>query len=84
MPEAVPAIHPILQLSWWTGLLGQNCLNPFTATWEIAKSAKEETENDNINSNLLDDSDDGLEQDNDFEDVGVPDDPISDYLDEWE
>ena len=44
-----------------------------TATREIAQSAEEETETNYIYSNLPDDSDDGLEQDN--EDGGAPDDP---------
>ena len=61
---------------------GQNCLNQFTATSEIEQSAEEETEANYIDSNLLDDCDDGFEQDN--EDGGVPDDPILDCLDEWQ
>ena len=61
---------------------GQECLNSLTATREISKSSEEETEIDYIDSNFPDDSDDGLEKNN--EDGGVPDDPILDYLDEWE
>ena len=50
------------------------CLNPFAATREIAQSAEEETEADGIDRYFPDDSDNGLEQDN--EDRGVLDDPI--------
>ena len=53
-------------------------MNPFTATREIAQSAKKETETVYIDSNPPDGSDDGLGQDN--EDGGVPDDPIFDYF----
>ena len=42
---------------------------------EIAQPAEEETETDYIDSNLPDDSVDGLEQNN--EDGGVPENPIS-------
>ena len=49
----------------------QDSLNPFTATREIAKSAEEETETDNIDSNRPGDSDDGLEH--------IFENPISDY-----
>ena len=61
---------------------GQDCLNPFTTTREIAHCAEEETKTDDIVNNLPDDSADGLEQDN--EDGGDPEDPILAYLDEWE
>ena len=54
---------------------GQDCLNPFTATRKIAQPAEEETETDYIDSNLPDDSIDGLEQNN--EDGGVPENLIS-------
>ena len=57
-------------------------MSPFTATREVVQSAEEETETGDVDSNLPDDSDDGLEQDND--DQGVPDDSISDYLGELE
>ena len=57
-------------------------VDPFTTTREIAHSDEEETETGNIACNLPGHSDDGLEQDS--EDVGVPGDPISDYLAEWE
>ena len=57
-------------------------MNPFTATRDIDQYAREETETNYIDSNLPDDFDDGLEHDND--NGGVPDDPISDYLDELE
>ena len=40
---------------------GQDCLNPFTATREISKSSEEDTVKNYIDSNLPDDSDDGLE-----------------------
>ena len=50
-------------------------------TRKIAQSAEEETETGYIDSNIPGDSDDGFEQDN--EGGGVPDDPISSYLDEW-
>ena len=40
---------------------GQDCLNLFTANREISPSPEEETETDCIDSNLPDDSDDGLE-----------------------
>ena len=52
-----------------------DCLNPFTATRKIAQPAEEETETDYIDSNLPDDSVDGLEQNN--EDGGVPENLIS-------
>ena len=55
-------------------------MNPFIATREIAQSAKEKTKTDDIDSNLPDDSDDGLEQVN--EGGGVSEDTLSDYLDE--
>ena len=41
---------------------GQDCLNPFTATREIAQPAEEETEKDYIDSNLPDDSDNTKEE----------------------
>ena len=47
-------------------------MNPFTTAREIVHSAEEETETDYIVSNLPDDYDGGLEEDN--EDGGVPDD----------
>ena len=53
-------------------------MNPFTATREIVQSAKEEIETDDIDSNLPDNSDDGLKQDND-DGGGVHEDPVSDY-----
>ena len=40
---------------------GQDCLNPFTATSEISNHLKRVLETDYIDSNLPDDSDDGLE-----------------------
>ena len=61
---------------------GQDCLNPFTATRDIAQSAEEESETEDIDSNHPDELDDGLGQDN--QDGGVPEHPIWDYLDEWE
>ena len=57
---------------------GQDCLNPFPATREISKSSEEDT----VDSNLPDDSGDGLELND--EDGGVPDYPILDHLDAWE
>ena len=59
---------------------GQKYLNPFTANKEFVQSAEEETETDDIDSNLPDDSDDGLEQDNEGGGC-IPDDPVLDYLD---
>ena len=53
-------------------------MNPFTTPREIAQSAKDTSETDDIDSNHLDNSDDGLEQDQ--VNGGVPDDPILDYL----
>ena len=53
---------------------GQYCLEPFTASGDFAQSAEEETETDDIDSNLSDESDYGLEQYN--EDGGVSDEPI--------
>ena len=56
-------------------------MNPFTATREIVQSAKEEIETDHIDSNLPDVFDDYLKQANE-DGGGVPDDPVSDCLDE--
>ena len=39
---------------------GQDCLNPFTATWEISKSSEVDTVKE-ITLTNTDDSDDGLE-----------------------
>ena len=49
---------------------GQNCLNPFTSTRDIAQSAEEESETEDIDSNHPDELDNGLGQDN--QDGGVP------------
>ena len=56
-------------------------MNPFTATREIVQSVKEETETDDIDSNLPDDFDDYLIQANE-DGGGLPGDPVSDCLDE--
>ena len=54
---------------------GQDCLYPFTATREIARSAEEETVTDYIESNLTDDSDDTeKETESDYIDSNLPDD----------
>ena len=49
---------------------------------DIVQSAIEEIKTDDIDSNLPDYFDDGLKQAN--EDVGFPDDTVSDYFDELE
>ena len=52
---------------------GQDCLNPFTATREIAQSTQEETETDYIESNLPDDSDNTKkETESDYIDSNLP------------
>ena len=61
-------------------MVGSIILNPFTAPRKVVQSAVEKTESGGIDRNLPVDYDDGLEHDND--DGCVPDDPISDYLDE--
>ena len=54
---------------------GQDCLNPFTATREIARSAEEETETDYIENNLPDDSDNTKkETESDYIYSNLPDD----------
>ena len=42
--------------------VAHDCLNPFNATREIAKSSNEEIKTDDIDSNLPVDFDDGLKQ----------------------
>ena len=63
---------------------GQDCLNPFTATREISKSFREDTVKQiTLTATFqMNRSDDSLEQDN--EDGGFPDDPISNRFGEKE
>ena len=48
----------------------------------VVQSVEEENDNDDIDSNLLDDSNNGLVQAKDYR--GVPGDPVSYLLEEWE